>query len=36
MFGSSLTGFPDSLFDEFWRMHQAMMEEVFSESGGAC
>ena len=32
MFGSSLTGFPDSLFDEFWRLHQAMMEEVFSES----
>ena len=33
MFGSSLAGFPDSLFDEFWRTHQAMMEEFFTDSG---
>lgn len=32
MFGSSLTGFPDSLFDELWRLHQSMMEEFFSDS----
>lgn len=31
MFGSSLTGFPDSLFDELWRLHQSMTEEFFGD-----
>jgi HSP20 family protein len=33
MFGSSLTGFPDSLFDGLWRLHDSLLEELFSDSG---
>lgn len=31
MFGS-FTGFSNSLFDEFWRLQQQMMEEFFSDA----
>jgi HSP20 family protein len=34
MFGS-LTGFQNSLFDEFWRLQQEMMEEFFGDGGAA-
>jgi HSP20 family protein len=30
MFGS-LTGFPNSLFDEFWRLQQEMIEGIFGD-----
>ena len=33
MFGS-LTGFSNSLFDEFWRLQQEMIEEFFSDGAG--
>jgi HSP20 family protein len=34
MFGS-LTGFPSSLFDEFWRLQQEMIEEFLSDGAGS-